>query len=156
MLNLYFMLKLQKIRERRIHTLLSAGLNLSHMHVTHIRVTYLLLFNLRFYSSRYLSNIHIAQNRRSFTRLSVVQYNKRILFEFYLNFWIFIDIFFIVVTFSFLSLVLDSRINHYSLWKRLQIYSDQTCQLTKLSIKIVSWYKWFYRYEGYSVESSIL
>lgn len=68
-------LNFKKIRERRIRSLLSAGLNLSH--ATHIRITYLLLFNLRFYSSRRLSNIRIAQNRRSFTRLSVVRCNKR-------------------------------------------------------------------------------
>lgn len=110
MLSLYFKLKLQKIRERRIYTLLSAGLNLSHMHVTHIHVTYLLLFNLHFYSSRYLSNIHIAQNRHSFTRLSVIQYNKRFLnlFEFIWTFEFSSTFFYDILIFFFLSLVLDS------------------------------------------------
>lgn len=110
MLSLYFKLKLQKIRERQIYTLLSAGLNLSHMHVTHIHVTYLLLFNLHFYSSRYLSNIHIAQNRHSFTRLSVIQYNKRFLnlFEFIWTFEFSSTFFYDILIFFFLSLVLDS------------------------------------------------
>lgn len=45
--------------------------------------------------------------------------------------------FFIVVAFLFLSLVLDS---HQSLlpMEKLAKYNDQTCQLSKLSIKIVS------------------
>lgn len=113
MLSLYFKLKLQKIRERRIYTLLSAGLNLSHMHVTHIHVTYLLLFNLHFYSSRYLSNIHIAQNRHSFTRLSVIQYNKRFLnlfefiwtFEFSSTFFYHSHFFLFVIGSRFVSII---------------------------------------------------
>lgn len=154
MLSLYFKLKLQKIRERRIYTLLSAGLNLSHMHVTHIHVTYLLLFNLHFYSSRYLSNIHIAQNRHSFTRLSVIQYNKRFLnlfefiwtFEFSSTFFYHSHFFLFVIGSRFVSII--TPYGKISLAK----YSDQICQLSKLSIKILQ-FKWFYRYEGYSIES---
>lgn len=135
-----YTLSLKNSWETNSYSLVCRAQSFTHACNTHARVTYLPLFNLHFYSSRYLSNIYISVNESTFFH-TVCQ-----LFDIIKGFLISLSSiwtlsfrrhFFIVVAFLFLLLVLDS---HQSLlpMEKLAKYNDQTCQLSKLSIKIVS------------------
>lgn len=126
---LIYTLSLKNSWETNSYSLVCRAQSFTHACNTHARVTYLPLFNLHFYSSRYLSNIYISVNESTFFH-TVCQLFDIIkdLFEFDLNFWVFIDIFLSLSLFSFCHWF-STRINHYSLWKSLQ----------NITIKLVSY-----------------
>lgn len=137
-----YTLSLKNSWETNSYSLVCRAQSFTHACNTHARVTYLPLFNLHFYSSRYLSNIYISVNESTFFH-TVCQ-----LFDIIKGFLIslssiwtfeFSSTFFYRCRFSLFVTSLFVLDSHQSLlpMEKLAKYNDQTCQLSKLSIKIV-------------------
>lgn len=97
-------LNFKKIRERRIRSLLSAGLNLSHMQHTFASRIYYCSISVSIVQGVFLIYVSLRIGVLSHVcqLFDVIKGFFLNLFELDLNFWIFTDIFHTVVTFFFL------------------------------------------------------